>query len=466
MQEYQAIIEKFGEPFPTEGRRNPRVNPIFFAAAFQQDTQVKYFHDVGWLKMENGRWHSTSSTAIKIAIRDLILRLMRSTSKSCFSQITPGLLHEIMQMVQLENGAERFPPLDPDIIPVTNGILYWEPVSQELKFRDYNQEDIILDSLTVSYIPNAPAPLFEEKIREIIPDADDRRVVQEYLGASLFPANRTRKFLLLQGEGGCGKSLLVLLLSQLLGPTRVFDLNFKNISGPFGFSDLTTQTLLTASEAVSRGLYSVGGDFVKKAVGGDYFQTAQKFKNDRVKHFGTYSLIIVTNNKMQVKFEGKGLEWKDRMLPVFFQHHIPEEQQNHTLVDQLITAEGSGILNWLLEGAERVRRNDWHIKLSIKQRACRDSLIDFQFSMETFVDQFVTLAAGSEFSTREAYQLYTQVQAVCDYEYLEERAFFRRFAKAMAVRYHASGCNTVVNGRTRGYRGFKLNNEGREYTRA
>lgn len=52
MQEYQAIIEKFGEPFPTEGRRNPRVNPIFFAAAFQQDTQVKYFHDVGWLKME------------------------------------------------------------------------------------------------------------------------------------------------------------------------------------------------------------------------------------------------------------------------------------------------------------------------------------------------------------------------------------------------------------------------------
>ena len=80
MQEYQAIIEKFGEPFPTEGRRNPRVNPIFFAAAFQQDTQVKYFHDVGWLKMENGRWHSTSSAAIKIAIRDLILRLMRSTA--------------------------------------------------------------------------------------------------------------------------------------------------------------------------------------------------------------------------------------------------------------------------------------------------------------------------------------------------------------------------------------------------
>ena len=466
MKNYESIIAKVGEPFPREGRRSPQINTLFFAMAFQQICPVKCFHKIGWLKLVNERWLSTSEEVIKWELREQILTLMRKQNVSCFTQLATGVLSEITQMIRLEQLREAFPDLAPNIIPVTNGILFWDPESRELKFRNYTREDLILESLTVPYIPNASAPLFEEKLQEIIPDADDRRVVQEYLGASLFPANRTRKFLLLQGEGGCGKSLLVLLLSQLLGPTRVFDLNFKNISGPFGFSDLTTQTLLTASEAVSRGLYSVGGDFVKKAVGGDYFQTAQKFKNDRVKHFGTYSLIIVTNNKMQVKFEGKGLEWKDRMLPVFFQHHIPEEQQNHTLVDQLITAEGSGILNWLLDGAERVRRNDWHIKLSVKQRACRDSLIDSQFSMETFVDQFVTLAAGSEFSTREAYQLYTQVQAVCDYEYLEERAFFRRFAKAMAVRYHASGCNTVVNGRTRGYRGFKLNNEGREYTRA
>ena len=163
----------------------------------------------------------------------------------------------------------------------------------------------------------------EEKIREIIPDADDRRVVQDYLGASLFPANRTRKFLLFQGEGGCGKSLLVLLLSRLLGPTRVFDLNFKHISSTFGFSDLTTQTLLTASEAVSGGLCSSGGELVKKITGGDYFQTAQKFQNDRVKHFGTFSLVLVTNSKMRVKFEDKGQEWKDRMLPILFHHHIP-----------------------------------------------------------------------------------------------------------------------------------------------
>ena len=456
MQEYQAIIEKFGEPFPVEGRRSPRINTCFFSAAFLQDTQVKYFHDVGWLKMKNGRWHSTSSAAIKIAIRDLILRLMRSTSKSCFSQITPGLLHEIMQMVQLENGAERFPPLDPDIIPVTNGILYWESVSQELKFRDYNQEDIILDSLTVPYIPNAPAPLFEEKIREIIPDADDRRVVQDYLGVSLFPANRTRKFLLFQGEGGCGKSLLVLLISKILGPKRVFDLNFRTISSPFGFSDLTTQTLLTASEAISGGLCSSGGEFVKKVVGNDFFQSSRKFENIRQKHFGTFSLIIVTNNKMQVKFEGKGQEWKDRMLPILFHHHIPEEKQDRTLVDRLLTEEGSGILNWILDGARHVRRSNWQIELTATQKVRRDKLVDEIRSMDMFVCNYIKRSAGNEFSSRSAYATYIRHQRDLGLEFLEEAAFYKRFAKSMGTEYNAVGCNSIHGQRIRGYKGFEL----------
>lgn len=456
MQEYQAIIEKFGEPFPVEGRRTPRINTCFFSAAFLQDFQVKYFHDVGWLKMENGRWHSTSSAAIKIAIRDLIIRLMRSTSKTCFSQITPGLLHEIMQMIQLENGVEKFPPLDPDIIPVTNGILYWESVSQELKFRDYNQEDIILDSLTVPYIPNAPAPLFEEKIREIIPDADDRRVVQDYLGASLFPANRTRKFLLFQGEGGCGKSLLVLLISKILGPKRVFDLNFRTISSPFGFSDLTTQTLLTASEAISGGLCSSGGEFVKKVVGNDFFQSSRKFENIRQKHFGTFSLIIVTNNKMQVKFEGKGQEWKDRMLPILFYHHIPEEEQDRTLVDRLLAEEGSGILNWILDGARHVRSSNWRIELTATQKVRRNKLVDEIRSMDMFVCNYIRRSAGNEFSSRSAYATYIRHQRDLGLEYLEEAAFYKRLAKSMGTEYNAVGCNSIHGQRIRGYKGFEL----------
>lgn len=363
---------------------------------------------------------------------------------------------KITEMIRLEQEHACFHSLEPDIIPVTNGILFWNKTTKSIEFRNYTKEDFILDTLTVSYTPKAKSHLFEEKICEIIPDRDDRKIVQEYLGASLFPVNRTRKFLLFQGEGGCGKSLLVLLISRILGENRVFDLNFKQLADNFGFSDLTNQTLLTASEAASRGLYSSGGEFVKKVVGGDYFQTSQKFKNERIKHFGNFSLIIVTNNKMRIAFEGQGREWKDRMLPIIFRHHIPEEHQDRTLAERLLNEAGDAILNWILEGSQRVRANNWKIELTADQKARRDQLIETIHSMDLFVQTYIKRSAGNEFSSKAAYELYIKKQEEMGFEYLEEQAFYKRLAKSMGTEYNAVGCNSIGGRRIRGYRGFEL----------
>ena len=286
-QEYHDIIENFGEPFQSEGQYRTSINHLFFAKLFLRDTHIKYFNNFGWMQCDTANhWRKITKEDVLLELRALLLRVMKENKSQCFSQITTSLLCKITEMIRLEQEHACFHSLEPDIIPVTNGILFWNKTTKSIEFRNYTKEDFILDTLTVSYTPKAKSHLFEEKICEIIPDRDDRKIVQEYLGASLFPVNRTRKFLLFQGEGGCGKSLLVLLISRILGENRVFDLNFKQLADNFGFSDLTNQTLLTASEAASRGLYSSGGEFVKKVVGGDYFQTSQKFKNERIKHFG------------------------------------------------------------------------------------------------------------------------------------------------------------------------------------
>ena len=241
-----------------------------------------------------------------------------------------------------------------------------------------------------------------------------------------------------------------------MGENRVFDLNFKQLADNFGFSDLTNQTLLTASEAASRGLYSSGGEFVKKVVGGDYFQTSQKFKNERIKHFGNFSLIIVTNNKMRIAFEGQGREWKDRMLPIIFRHHIPEEHQDRTLAERLLNEAGDAILNWILEGSQRVRANNWKIELTADQKARRDQLIETIHSMDLFVQTYIKRSAGNEFSSKAAYELYIKKQEEMGFEYLEEQAFYKRLAKSMGTEYNAVGCNSIGGRRIRGYRGFEL----------
>ncbi len=456
-QEYHDIIENFGEPFQSEGQYRTSINHLFFAKLFLRDTHIKYFNNFGWMQCDTAnRWRKITKEDVLLELRALLLRVMKENKSQCFSQITTSLLCKITEMIRLEQEHACFHSLEPDIIPVTNGILFWNKTTKSIEFRNYTKEDFILDTLTVSYTPKAKSHLFEEKICEIIPDRDDRKIVQEYLGASLFPVNRTRKFLLFQGEGGCGKSLLVLLISRILGENRVFDLNFKQLADNFGFSDLTNQTLLTASEAASRGLYSSGGEFVKKVVGGDYFQTSQKFKNERIKHFGNFSLIIVTNNKMRIAFEGQGREWKDRMLPIIFRHHIPEEHQDRTLAERLLNEAGDAILNWILEGSQRVRANNWKIELTADQKARRDQLIETIHSMDLFVQTYIKRSAGNEFSSKAAYELYIKKQEEMGFEYLEEQAFYKRLAKSMGTEYNAVGCNSIGGRRIRGYRGFEL----------
>ncbi len=129
--------------------------------------------------------------------------------------------------------------------------------------------------------------------------------------------------MMFQGEGGCGKSFLVRLLTGILTRGRTFDVEFKSLKGDFAFSALTTQTLLTASEAVSEAFCkSTGIEFVKKAVGGDFFESQRKYENEKYGHYGFYSMIIVSNNELVFRYDGRGDEFKDRLIPILFNTHI------------------------------------------------------------------------------------------------------------------------------------------------
>lgn len=452
--EYSDLIVKFGEPFPPSGKNSFAINPVFFAARFCRERQVKFFDDRGWMEYAQERWRSLQSESLLRRIREMLLHAVIESGQNIFALINTNLLKEIAKQVKLEVHEEMFPLLDPNVIPVQNGQLRWDETQGDFVFQKYSPEIMVAEPLTVEYRPEAQGALFQEKIMEIMPDENDRRVVQEYFGAALFSENRTRKFLLFQGEGGCGKSLLVLLLSRLLGMARVFDLNIEALRNEYELAGLTTQTLLTASEAVSGALCTTGAEWVKKAVGGDFFQIKQKFRNKKLNHVGFYSLVIVSNNHMRMSFEGRGQEWRDRLIPIFFMHHI--EKQDKTLADRLLLNEGSAILNWLLEGATRVRRNQWNIVLSPEQVCRRDRLIEASKSLEIFVSHHVVHSAGNALASREAYALYNRLSQNDGFEYLEETTFYKRFAKVMAEKFGATGCNTLKGGRSRGYRGFML----------
>ena len=456
--------------FRVKGKGNLEVNPGYFASKFVKKHGLVFFRGDGWFEWTKDGWAPLRKSILQSRIRDLLKKEVRSfrmpsASKSqtpvmpAYELVNTGNINEILRMLTIEcDRGDTLPQLDPDVIPLQNGVLRWNAKKHDLDFRDYTQNDLIFSRLDAVYDPKAESELFQKKLAEILPNEDDLRVVQEYMGAALFSENRTRKFMLFQGEGGCGKSLLVKLLTGIMTLDRTFDLDFRALRGNYAFSSLTTQTLLTASEAVSEAFcQSAGIEFVKKAVGGDFFATAQKYRNEKFDHYGFYSFIIVSNNELRFKYDSRGDEFKDRLIPILFNEHI--ENPDKTLADKLLADHRSAILNWMIDGARRVRKNNWNIQLTDDQISRRDRIVEATRGVEIFVKNHVVESAGKFFRTGDAYELFTRLHKTAGYEYLPEDTFRKRLAKTMAFEYGAAASNTIPgpNGKpVRGYRGFKL----------
>jgi len=457
--------------FRLKGKNSLEVNPGYFASKFVKKNGLVFFKGDGWFEWTKDGWAPLRKSILQLRIRDLLKKKvssfrMPSSSKSqapimpAYELVNTGIINEILRLMTIEcDRGDTLPQLDPDVIPLQNGVLRWNAKKKDFDFAPYTPDNLIFSRLNVEYAPEADQTFFLEKLAEILPDAEDRRVVQEYMGAALFAENRTRKFALFQGEGGCGKSLLVKLLTGILTLDRTFDLDFKALRGNYAFSALTGQTLMTASEAVSEAFSnSAGIEFVKKAVGGDFFATAQKYRNAKFDHYGFYSLIIVSNNTMRFKYDSRGDEFKDRLIPILFNTHI--DNPDKTLTDKLLKDHKSAILNWLLEGAKSVRVNNWNIHLSPDQISRRDSIVEATRGVEIFAKNHVVESTGKLFATSEAYALFTKLHKSAGYEYLTEDAFRKRLAKTMAMEYGATASNTIPlphsDKMVRGYRGFKL----------
>lgn len=459
-----------GYAFRLKGKFSLEVNHIYFSSKCLKRHGLIFFRRNGWFEWTKEGWAPLRKSILQSRIRDLLKKEVRSfrmpsASKSqtpvmpAYELVNTGNINEILRMLTIEcDRGDTLPQLDPDVIPLQNGMLCWNDRKHDFDFRDYTPDDLIFTRLNATFNPEADQTFFLEKLTEIIPNAEDRRVVQEYMGAALFFENRTRKFMLFQGEGGCGKSFLVKLLTGIMTLDRTFDLDFRALSGKFAFSALTTQSLLTASEAISEAFcQSAGIEFVKKAVGGDYFATQRKYDNEKYAHYGFYSFIIVSNNELRFKYDSRGDEFKDRLIPILFNEHI--ENPDKTLADKLLADHRSAILNWMIDGARRVRKNNWNIQLTDDQISRRDRIVEATRGVEIFVKNHVVESAGKFFRTGDAYELFTRLHKTAGYEYLPEDTFRKRLAKTMAFEYGAAASNTIPgpNGKpVRGYRGFKL----------
>jgi len=224
------------------------------------------------------------------------------------------------------------------------------------EFREHRQNDFITKMANVEYDPKADCPKWKQFIREIMDyKTDVISFLQTAVGWAVTGDISEQTMFILYGTGANGKSTFLNTIMWLLGdyaiatPTESFmrkngDQNTNDIARLRGTRFVTT----TEAEQGRR----LSEPIIKQITGNDRM-TARFLYGEFFNFVPTFKIFMATNHKPVIKGTDHGIWRRIKLIP--FTTRIEETKQDKSLEAKL-KAEASGILNWLLEGTARWRK--------------------------------------------------------------------------------------------------------------
>jgi putative DNA primase/helicase len=234
-------------------------------------------------------------------------------------------------------------------INLANGTFVITPNTRYLKPHD--KDDFMLYKLSFSYDVNATCPKFLSYLERVLPDINKQKVLAEFLGYVFLKNNvlKLEKGLILYGSGANGKSVFFDIVLKLLGTDNVSNYTLQSLTDSSGYtrSLLPGKLLNYASEISSK----MNPTMFKMLISGEPVEARMIY--DKPFLLQDYCKFIFNTNVLP-----KDIEQNDgffrRFLIIHFDQQINDEEKNPNLASEITETELPGILNWVLEGLDRV----------------------------------------------------------------------------------------------------------------
>lgn len=321
----------------------------------QHAAELRYVPDAGkWVTWDGSRWawHPDDGPAIEAA-KDVISRIPTDNKALAGHRLKSMSARRIADATRLAraNPGMRVSTTQFDRHP-------WQ----------LNTPAGVVDLRTGETATPTPA-LFHSKQTAVAPDTDMPTPLWDRFCASTFAGNprveqyvrslagvsavgEVREHILpfLHGPGGNGKTVLLEVLTSLLGDYAT--------EAPAGFliagrdkhetelANLQGRRLVVASEVNENTRFDE--QKVKSLTGGDKI-TARFMRQDFFTFTPSHTLWLAGNNQPKVETGGYSFWRRLRLIP--FTHTVPDEEKIDGLAERLVAEEGPGILAWIIDGA-------------------------------------------------------------------------------------------------------------------
>lgn len=252
---------------------------------------------------------------------------------------------------------------------------------------------------SVTYDPSSKCPIFIQFLSEIFNDETTILFVQEWFGYVLSGAHKSNALLIGTGKGANGKSTLFDVLAQLAGIENVSSAPLSNFNSDFGLEPLIGMKLNLATEA-DTDAFKTGK--LKALTAGEAISVNRKNKQEVTLVLPT-KLAFLMNELPLLTDTSFGFERRLIILP-FEKTFSPQEQDKN--LPKKLKDELSGILNWSLEGLERLMQNDFQFTISTVMKESKTAYFGVGDPVRRFVEDCVIQKPSNTLESKEVFHAY------------------------------------------------------------
>lgn len=310
---------------------------------------------------------------------------------------------------------------NPFILNCKNGVLNLET----LEFaEDHRPKDWLTKMARVKYDPDAVSEQWIDHMHQVFQD-DEALIeyVQKALGYALTGDTSFECFFILYGPTSRnGKGVTMGTFQHMLGdyacntsPDTITQKKFANGSGPSeDIARLKGSRFVNISEPDQDMVLSSA--LVKTLTGNDVITARLLYKNS-IEFKPICKFFINTNHRPIIK--DKTVFDSDRIKVIPFKRHFDEKDRKLGLKRELTSSENlSGILNWCLEGLQKLGKKNLAIENFAEPEAVKEAIEEYrQFcfgkseqqgsdDISQFIAESLEESLGNEISTKIAYALY------------------------------------------------------------
>lgn len=313
------------------------------------------FHQDEWYEYRDGLYLPVEVTAIRKAVYETAESAEADINSKMVSDTVDGL--ETLCLIRRDRLSppcwmdDRAGPKAEEIVAFANGLLHLPTKT----LYPHEPAFITFNALPYGYDPAAQCPRWMQYLGELWPTEQDCiDVLQEFLGYLLTGDTSLQKILCIIGAKRSGKGTLARVTRKLIGEQNVASPKLQSFGENFGRQCLINKRLAILADVRigPRTDVSSAATTLLEISGEDPQEIPRKNKLDWSGH-SEVRFILISNLPPSITDPSGVLPTRYLMLPMrqsFF------GKEDIDLTAKLV-AELPGILNWAIEGRERLYRN-------------------------------------------------------------------------------------------------------------